>query len=98
MLSMKDWDGQSNAAVVQLCLKQSEAISCYRPVAHRSIWRMSSMRNIYLVAFSAVLLGSAALAQAPLSEIDTHVAAAKAAAGQDFRGTFMNLCLPSAPR
>ena len=27
-----------------------------------------------------------------------HIAAAKAAAGQDFRGTFVNLCLPSAPR
>jgi metallo-beta-lactamase class B len=30
------------------------------------------------------------------SEIDSHVAAAKAAAGQDFRGTFVNLCLPGA--
>src|SRR5678816_3595139 len=38
---------------------------------------------------------TAALAQTP-SEIDSHVAAAKAAAGLDFRGTFVNLCLPGA--
>ncbi len=56
------------------------------------------MRNICLAALSALLLGSAALAQAPSSEIDAHIAAAKAAAGQDYRGTFVNLCLPSAPR
>ena len=49
-------------------------------------------------AFSALLLGTAVLAQAPQSEIDTHIAAAKAAAGQEFRATFVNLCLPSAPR
>jgi metallo-beta-lactamase class B len=47
---------------------------------------------------SAMLLGAAALAQAPLSQIDAHIATAKTAAGQDYRGTFVNLCLPSAPR
>ena len=46
----------------------------------------------------AVVLGTAVLAQAPSSEIDAHIATAKAAAGQDYRGTFVNLCLPSAPR
>jgi metallo-beta-lactamase class B len=56
------------------------------------------MRNTCLVALSALMIGSAVLAQAPLSEIDAHIAAAKAAAGQDYRGTFVNLCLPSAPR
>src|SRR6188508_2376497 len=45
-----------------------------------------------------MLVGAVALAQAPLSEIDAHIATAKAAAGQDYRGTFVNLCLPSAPR
>jgi metallo-beta-lactamase class B len=44
--------------------------------------------------FSAILLGAAISAQAPQSEIDAHIAAAKAAAGLNFRGTFMNLCLP----
>ncbi len=32
-----------------------------------------------------------------MSEVDTHIATARAAAGQDYRGTFINLCLPSAP-
>jgi metallo-beta-lactamase class B len=42
-------------------------------------------------------LGPASAAQAPVSEVDAHVATARAAAGQDYRATFMNLCLPSAP-
>jgi metallo-beta-lactamase class B len=47
---------------------------------------------------AALLSGTAALAQAPpASEIDAHIAAARAAAGQDYRATFVNLCLPSAP-
>jgi metallo-beta-lactamase class B len=45
-----------------------------------------------------LLLGMEALAQAPMSEIDLHVATAKAAAGEDYRGTFVNLCIPSAPQ
>jgi len=49
-------------------------------------------------SLSALLLSSAVLAQAPQSEIDTHVAAARAAAGMEFRNTFINLCLPAAPR
>ena len=34
-------------------------------------------------------------AQAPASEVDAHIAAARAAAGQDYRATFVNLCLPA---
>src|SRR5687767_175373 len=34
-------------------------------------------------------------AQAPTSEVDAHIAAARAAAGQDYRATFVNLCLPA---
>ena len=45
-------------------------------------------------SLSALLLGSVTLAQTPPSEIDTHIATAKAAAGLDYRGTFVNLCLP----
>jgi metallo-beta-lactamase class B len=45
----------------------------------------------------ALLLSTAPAAQAPTNEVDAHVAAARAAAGQDFRATFVNLCLPSAP-
>jgi len=54
--------------------------------------------SVVISSLSAMLLGTAALAQAPLSEIDAHIATAKTAAGQDYRGTFVNLCLPSAPR
>jgi metallo-beta-lactamase class B len=64
------------------------------------------MRPAFAISswLATLLLGTAAMAQSPaasqqpsLSEIDTHVLAAKAAAGQDFRATFVNLCLPSAP-
>ena len=54
--------------------------------------------SVVISSLSAMLLGTAALAQAPLSQIDTHIATAKTAAGQEYRGTFVNLCLPSAPR
>jgi metallo-beta-lactamase class B len=47
---------------------------------------------IPLLAF--LVAGSVALAQTPASEIDSHIATAKTAAGQDYRGTFVNLCLP----
>jgi metallo-beta-lactamase class B len=46
----------------------------------------------------ALFLGAAAYAQAPASEVDAHIAAARAAAGQEYRATFVNLCLPAAPR
>ena len=46
----------------------------------------------------AVAAGTAAAAQTPVSDVDAHVAAARAAAGQDFRATFVNLCLPAAGR
>src|SRR5262245_49957433 len=56
------------------------------------------MKNMGVVALFFVMLGTAALAQTPPSQIDAHIAAARAAAGQDYRATFVNLCLPSAPR
>jgi metallo-beta-lactamase class B len=46
----------------------------------------------------ALLLAAAAHAQAPAGDVDAHVAAARAAAGQEYRATFVNLCLPAAPR
>jgi metallo-beta-lactamase class B len=42
----------------------------------------------------AMLPAAVTLAQSPSSEIDTHIATAKSAAGLDYRGTFVNLCLP----
>ena len=44
----------------------------------------------------ALLLYTASAAQAPASDVDAHIATARAAAGQDYRATFMNLCLPGA--
>jgi metallo-beta-lactamase class B len=54
------------------------------------------MRIRPLPAVALALLGfcSAATGQPAQSEIDAHIATAKTAAGLDFRGTFMNLCLP----
>jgi metallo-beta-lactamase class B len=49
-----------------------------------------------LLGVFAVLAGPALSAQAPPSDMDTHIAAAKAAAGLDYRATFVNLCLPGA--
>jgi metallo-beta-lactamase class B len=54
--------------------------------------------SVVMTSLSAMLLGTAALAQVPSSQIDSHIATAKTAAGQEYRGTFVNLCLPSAPR
>jgi metallo-beta-lactamase class B len=54
---------------------------------------------VAMCSLSAVLMaGAAVVAQAPPSEVDTHVAAARAAAGMDFRNTFINLCLPGGGR
>ena len=48
-----------------------------------------------IVAAIVLLTCTAAFAQTS-AEMDSHIAAAKAAAGLDFRGTFVNLCLPGA--
>ncbi len=50
--------------------------------------------------FTALIVSTvsiSATAQTPVSEIDTHIAAAKTAAGLDYRATFVNLCFPSPP-
>jgi len=47
------------------------------------------LTSILSGSLSVLLLGNAALAQAPMSEVDTHIATARAAAGQDYRGTFV---------
>jgi metallo-beta-lactamase class B len=58
------------------------------------------MRRTVVMTFLLwpTLVAVTALAQTPpASEIDVHIARARAAAGQDYRATFVNLCLPSAP-
>jgi metallo-beta-lactamase class B len=52
------------------------------------------IRPLMLTPLLAVTLCTAAIAQTAPSEIDAHIQTAKTAAGQDFRGTFVNLCLP----
>jgi len=49
-----------------------------------------------LIGLSGALLGAALSAQAPLSDVDAHITAAKSAAGLDYRATFVNLCFPGA--
>jgi len=45
---------------------------------------------------AAALLTATLLAQSPANDIDAHISAAKAAAGLDYRATFVNLCFPGA--
>jgi len=52
-------------------------------------------RVAFVGSLPVVLLSAAVAAQAPQSDIDSHIAAARAAAGMDFRNTFINLCLPA---
>jgi metallo-beta-lactamase class B len=47
---------------------------------------------VALVAVSGIGLVGALSAQGPVSQMDTHINAARAAAGQDYRATFVNLC------
>src|SRR6185503_5708448 len=49
-----------------------------------------------LLAFGAVFGGPALSAQAPAGEVDTHINAARTAAGLDYRATFVNLCFSGA--
>jgi metallo-beta-lactamase class B len=53
-------------------------------------------KQILIGVFGAALVGTTLSAQAPASEIDTHVNAARAAAGLDYRATFVNLCFSGA--
>jgi metallo-beta-lactamase class B len=46
--------------------------------------------------FVAALIRATLTAQAPVSEMDAHINAARAAAGLDYRATFVNLCFPGA--
>jgi len=55
------------------------------------------MRRVPLLlgSLSAILVSASLSAQAPTAQIDAHVAAARSAAGMDFRNTFLNLCIPN---
>jgi metallo-beta-lactamase class B len=49
----------------------------------------------FVVVFGISLAGALS-AQTPVSQIDAHIDAARAAAGQEYRATFVNLCFPRA--
>jgi metallo-beta-lactamase class B len=53
--------------------------------------------TLLLIGASVLLLGTTLAAQAPTREIDSHIAVARTAAGQEYRNTFINLCLGSTP-
>jgi metallo-beta-lactamase class B len=52
---------------------------------------------VALVALSGSGFVGALSAQGPSGQMDTHISAARAAAGQDYRATFVNLCFTGAP-
>lgn len=54
--------------------------------------------SILIGALGALLVATASPAQSPAGDVESHIAAARAAAGQEYRATFVNLCLPAAPR
>ena len=56
---------------------------------------MQASRALFAVCV-AVLLAATLSAQSPSNDIDAHISAAKAAAGLDYRATFVNLCFPGA--
>jgi metallo-beta-lactamase class B len=56
-------------------------------------------RTPTLIGTLGALCAATALhAQTAAGDVESHVAAARAAAGQEHRATFVNLCLPAAPR
>ena len=58
--------------------------------------RSRSYFSILLATAMSLATGTGPVAaQTPAGEIDSHIAAAKAAAGLDYRATFVNLCFPS---
>src|SRR5689334_8418106 len=52
--------------------------------------------RLLIGVIASALMSTAISAQAPASEMDAHISAAKAAAGLDYRATFVNLCFPGA--
>ena len=54
--------------------------------------------SILMGTLGALFAATASHAQTAAGDVESHVAAARAAAGQEHRATFVNLCLPAAPR
>ena len=58
--------------------------------------RLMHGRRILCGVLGAALASITLSAQAPTSEMDAHISAARAAAGLDYRATFVNLCFSGA--
>src|SRR5215211_8634322 len=56
---------------------------------------MHATRTLITVVGTTLMI-AALTAQAPASDMDAHISAARAAAGLDYRATFVNLCFPGA--
>ncbi len=54
-------------------------------------------RTLFGALFVVPAISLAAFGQTESDQIAAHIATAKAAAGLDYRGTFVNLCFPSPP-
>ena len=52
----------------------------------------------FLPLVSAAVVTVTVVAQSPPTDAETHMANARAAAGMEFRNTFINLCLPGGSR
>jgi metallo-beta-lactamase class B len=52
--------------------------------------------RLLIGTFGAALVGAALSAQTPAGELDAHITAARAAAGLEYRATFVNLCFAGA--
>lgn len=53
------------------------------------------IRHLFFASLTIPLICGSAYGQTTSDEIDAHIAAAKAAAGLDYRATFVNLCFPT---
>ena len=60
--------------------------------------RPKTARRLTAGALALMLAGTASAAQTPVGDVDAHLATARAAAGQEYRATFVNLCLPGGGR
>lgn len=56
-----------------------------------------TVRTLLLAVLAVPLIDIPAQGEAQSDQIDAHIASAKAAAGLEFRGTFINLCFPTPP-
>jgi len=51
--------------------------------------------TLFVASFAASAISTASIAQNAPSEIDAHIQAGRIAAGEEYRSTFINLCLPT---